>query len=95
MFQDVETYFTMIDEPPDVRQESTSEAADRVGELSKTAILGDGLDKNPQKKSGKSLSLIDLYEYHYSVVFKKSCMQLQYRQKIPSKSSCLRLNELL
>lgn len=44
----------MIDEPPDVRQESTSEEADRVGELSKSAILGagDGLDKTPPRKSG-------------------------------------------
>lgn len=55
LFQEVnKNHFTMIDEPPDVRQESTSEEADRVGELSKSAILGagDGLDKTPPRKSG-------------------------------------------
>lgn len=53
-------FANMIDEHPDVRQETTSEAADRVGELSKTAILGgggggDGIDKNVTKKSGSFL----------------------------------------
>lgn len=44
----------MIDDRPEDRQQSTSEEADRVGELTKSAILGagDGTDKNMTKKTG-------------------------------------------